>query len=65
LGRRAMGRTHRTDIKTTRPEIPKSTVYKNIVRANRETEEPDVEPYDADKELMDKFIEAGIINENN
>ena len=60
-----MGRTHRTDIKTTRPEIPKSTVYKNIVRANREAEEPDVEPYDADKELMDKFIEAGIINENN
>lgn len=59
-----MGRTHRTNITTTRPEIPKSSVYKKVVRANRLAEDHEVKPYDADEELNQKFIDAGLVSED-
>jgi len=46
--------THTTNITTTKPELPISNQAK----------EKEIEPYNPDKELTQKFIDAGIIKEN-
>lgn len=67
LGRRVMGRTYRTKVSTGRPEIPKAgssnKSYMSMVSTTLQAIEDEESPqYCPDRELLDKFIEAGIIS---